>query len=152
MESSLVFSQFFSCDSDLFSAKPERIYTAGKFHTDIFCPCRIAAKRPQRGFAFSAVNDNAQNPCDNGNQHERNGECPDRPTEWFAYRWTFRQKWCPYRKLKNLSTRPGILVAWIHFLQYSTFNAKFHGRILILLPKYGIICLEPKHVMRKIWF
>ena len=64
MESSLVFSQFFSCDSDLFSAKPERIYTAGKFHTDICCPCRIAAKRPQRGFAFSAVNDNAQNPCD----------------------------------------------------------------------------------------
>ena len=93
MESSLVFSQFFSCDSDLFSAKPERIYTAGKFHTDIFCPCRIAAKRPQRGFAFSADNDNAPNPCDNGNQHERNGECPDRPTEWFAYRWTFRQKW-----------------------------------------------------------
>lgn len=47
MESSLVFSQFFSCDSDLFSAKPERIYTAGKFHTDIFCPCRIAAKQEQ---------------------------------------------------------------------------------------------------------
>lgn len=47
MESSLVFSQFFSCDSDLFSAKPERIYTAGKFYTDIFCPCRIAAKQEQ---------------------------------------------------------------------------------------------------------